>query len=159
SNFGDITYVFNGGKSRYKAFQAKYEWRMGSEVKLLSSLTLSKAEDNSAGVLENQNGNFPAPQDLRNLDADFSLDSYHQPYNSTTSFVVSLPFGHGKRWGGNLPTELDVLIGGWQVASINTVTPDEIMTFTYTPGPAFQISAITNDFSGANNYHPNLTCD
>ena len=29
STFGDITYVFNGGKSRYKAFQAKYEWRMG----------------------------------------------------------------------------------------------------------------------------------
>ena len=159
STFGDITYVFNGGKARYKAFQAKYEWRMGSDVTLLSSLTLSKAEDNSAGALENQNGNFPAPQDLRNLDADFGLGSYHQPYNSTTSFVVALPFGHGKRWGSNLPTGLDVLVGGWQVAGINTVTPGEMVTFTYTPGTAFLVSAITNDFSGANNYRPNLTCD
>ena len=28
--FGDITYVFNGGKSRYDALQMKYEWRMGA---------------------------------------------------------------------------------------------------------------------------------
>ena len=73
STFGDITYVFNGGKSRYKALQAKYEWRMGADVTLLSSLTLSKAKDNGAGALENQNGNFPAPQDFSNLDADYGL--------------------------------------------------------------------------------------
>jgi hypothetical protein len=159
STFGDITYNFNGGKSRYQAFQSKFEWRMGSDVTLLSSLTLSRAKDNSAGALENQNGNFPAPQDLRNLDADFGLGAYHQPYNTTTSFIVSLPFGHGKRWGANLPAALDVLAGGWQLAGINTVTPGEMVTFTYTAGPAFIVSAITNDFSGANNYRPNITCD
>ena len=157
--FGDITYVFNGGKSRYKAFQAKYEWRMGTEISLLSSLTLSKAEDNSAGALENQNGNFPAPQDIHNLDADFGLGAYHQPYNSTTSVIVSLPFGRGKRWGASLPPALDALAGGWQLAAINFVTPGEMVTFTYTPITAFQVSAITNDFSGANNYRPNLACD
>jgi hypothetical protein len=157
--FGDITYVFNGGRSRYKALQAKYEWRLGTEVTLLSSLTLSQAKDNAAGALENQNGNFPAPQDIHNLDADFGLGSYHQPYNTTTSFVYSLPFGHGKRWGGSLPTAVDALVGGWQLAGINTVTPGEMVTFTYTPAAAFQVSAITNDFSGANNYRPNLVCD
>jgi Carboxypeptidase regulatory-like domain/TonB-dependent Receptor Plug Domain/TonB dependent receptor-like, beta-barrel len=159
STFGDITYNFNGGKSRYQAFQSKFEWRMGSDVTLLSSLTLSRAKDNSAGALENQNGNFPAPQDLHNLDADFGLGAYHQPYNTTTSFIVSLPFGHGKRWGANLPPALDVLAGGWQLAGINTVTPGEMVTFTYTPVAAFIVSAITNDFSGANNYRPNITCD
>ncbi len=121
STFGDITYNLNGGKSRYKAFQGRYEWRMSSDVTLLSTLTLSRAEDNSAGALENQNGNFPAPQDLHNLDADFSLGAYHQPYNSTTSFIVSLPFGNGKRWGDSLPPALDVLVGGWQLAGINTI--------------------------------------
>jgi len=159
SNFGDITYVFNGGKSRYRAFEARYEWRMSADVTLLSTLTLSRAEDNSAGALENQNGNFPAPQDLHNLDADFGLGAYHQPYNTTTSFIVSLPFGRGKRWGNSLPGALDVLVGGWQLTGINTVTPGEMVTFTYTPAPPFQVSAITNDFSGANNYRPNITCD
>ena len=157
--FGDITYVFNGGKSRYKAFQAKYEWRMGSDVTLISALTLSKAEDNGAGSLENQNGNFPAPQDLHNLDADFGYSGYHQPYNSTTNFVYSLPFGHGKKWGANASSAVDAIIGDWQVSGINTITPGEMVTFTYTPTAAFQVSAITNDFSGANNYRPNVTCD
>jgi len=159
STFGDITYVFNGGKSRYSAFQTKYEWRMGADITLLSSLTLSKAKDNGAGALENQNGNFPAPQDFRNLDADYAVSAYAQPYNSTTSFVWSLPFGRGKRWGSGVSPAMDALVGGWQLTGINMFTPGEMVTFQYSPAPAFQVSAITNDFSGANNYRPNITCD
>jgi hypothetical protein len=157
--WGDITYVFNGGRSRYDALQVKYEWRMGTELSLLSSLTLSKAKDNAAGALENQNGNFPAPQDINNLNADYAPSAYHQPYNSTTSFVWSLPFGRGKRWGNGISSGLDVLVGGWQLAGINMITPGEMVTLTYSPAAAFQVSGITNDFSGANNYRPNITCD
>ena len=100
--YSDITYAFNGGKSRYKALQAKWEWRVSRGVTLLNSLTVSEAKDNGAQSLENSNGNFPAPQDFRNLEADFGLSNYHQPYNNTTSFVWALPFGEGKRWGRRL---------------------------------------------------------
>ena len=41
----------------------------------LNSLTLSQTKDNGAGSLENPNGNFPAPQDFYNLDADFGLSA------------------------------------------------------------------------------------
>ena len=44
------------------------------------------------------NGNFPAPQNFYNLEADFGLGAYHQPYNNTTSFVLDLPFGTGRRF-------------------------------------------------------------
>ena len=159
AGWSDITYNFNGGKSRYDAFQMKYQWRMGADLNLLSSLTLSKAQDNGAGALENQNGNFPAPQDLNNLEADYAVSGYNQPYNSTTSFVWSLPFGKGKRWGSNLSSAMDLIVGGWQLAGINTITPGEMVTLTYSPAASFQVSGITNDFSGANNYRPNLTCD
>jgi len=159
STWGDITYNFNGGKSRYDAFQTKYEWRLGADVNILSSLTLSRAQDNGAGALENQNGNFPAPQDINNLEADYGVGAYNQPYNWTTSFVWSLPFGRGKRFGGGASTAVDLLVGGWQIAGINTVAPGEMVTLTYSPAAAFQVSGITNDFSGANNYRPNVTCD
>jgi len=109
--FADITYVFNGGKSRYHALQVKYEWRLRTDITLRSSLTLSQAKDNGAGALENQNGNFPAPQDFRNLDADYALSGYHQPYNTTTSFVWALPFGRGKRFGGGMSKRLDLAAG------------------------------------------------
>ena len=156
--FSDITYVFNGGKSRYNAFQTKWEWRL-SDVTLLTSLTLSKAKDNGAQSLENQNGNFPAPQDFRNLAAEYGTGAYDQPYNSTTSFVWTLPFGRGHRFGSGVSPLLNGFVGGWQVAGINAITSGEPVTLTYTPAAAFVVSGIQQDFRGANNYRPNLTCD
>jgi hypothetical protein len=157
--FSDITYVFNGGKSRYNAVQMKYEWRMSRGMSVLSSLTLSRTKDNGAQSLENNNGNFPAPQNYYDLNAEYAISGYDQPYNSTTSFIWSLPFGRDHRWGGNASKALDLLIGGWQLAGINTVTPGEPVTFVYSPAADFVVSGIAQDFRGANNYRPNVTCD
>jgi hypothetical protein len=151
--------VFNGGKSRYNALQMKYEWRMGSSVTLLSSVTLSKTKDNGAQSLENNNGNFPAPQNFYDLDAEYGISGYHQPYNSTTSFVWSLPFGRGKRWGNAMSGAMDALVGGWQLSGVNTIVPGETVTLTYAPAAAALVSGIAQDFRGANNYRPNVTCD
>ena len=151
--FADITYAFNGGKSRYKALQTKFEWRMSRDVTVLSSLTLSQTKDNGSQSLENANGNFPAPQDFHNLAADFGYSEYHQPYNSTTSFVWTLPFGSDRS------PLLNAVIGGWQLAGINRVSAGEPVTLTYTPGATFVVSGIAQDFRGANNYRANVTCD
>lgn len=157
--FGDITYSFNGGKSRYHAFQGKFDWRIGTSMNLLSSLTLSETKDNGAGSLENPNGNFPAPQDFNHLDADYALSAYHQPYNSTTSFVVELPIGRGRAFMSNASALTDALLGGWQVAGINSIYAGEMVTLRYTPSAAQQVSGIQQDFRGANNYRPNVIGD
>jgi hypothetical protein len=157
--FADITYPFNGGKSRYKALQTKFEWRMRRDVTVLSSLTLSQAKDNGSQSLENANGNFPAPQDFHNLDADFGLSEYNQPYNSTTSFVWALPFGRERHWGSGVSSLVDAVIGGWQLAGVNRINAGEPVTLTYTPGATFVVSGIAQDFRGANNYRANVSCD
>ena len=159
ADYSDITYAFNGGKSRYKALQGKIEWRYHTAFSVLSSLTLSEAKDNGAGSLENPNGNFPAPQDFYNLGAEYGLSGYHQPYNNTTSVIWSLPFGHGQHWGANAPAAVDAVVGGWQLATINSVYAGEPVTFTYTPTTAFIVSGIAQDFRGANNYRPNVIGD
>lgn len=155
--FADITYAFNGGKSRYRSLQAKFNWRLNAGVSILSALTLSESKDNGAGSLENSNGNFPSPQDFRNLDADYGLSAYNQPYNSTTSFVVDLPFGRDRKFMSSAGPVLNALLGGWQIAGINTVIPGEPVTLTYTPTAAQQVSGIQQDFRGANNYRPNVS--
>jgi hypothetical protein len=159
AGFADITYAFNGGKSRYKALQTKFEWRVSRDVTVLSSLTLSETKDNGSQSLENANGNFPAPQDFRNLDADFGLSEYHQPYNSTTSFMWTLPFGRNQRWGSDVSGLVDAIIGGWQLAGVNRINAGERVTFTYAPGATFLVSGITSDFRGANNFRANVSCD
>ncbi len=105
--FGDITYSFNGGFSRYQSVQVKVESRIFSGLTLLNSLTLSRTEDNGAGSLENQNGNAPAPQDFYNLAADEGLSNYHQPYNNTTSVIWELPVGRGRKWLGDASALVD----------------------------------------------------
>jgi hypothetical protein len=145
--YGDITYSFNGGKSRYNSFQMRLEGRRGS-LTFLSSLTLSKAKDNGAGSLENPNGNFPAPQDFNNVDAEYGTSAFDQPWNSTISLVWQLPFFKSNK-----------VLGGWQIAAINNMWAGEAVTFQYTPAAAFSVSGIAQDFRGANNYRPNVTCN
>jgi hypothetical protein len=145
--YGDITYAFNGGKSAYNSFQMRLEGRRGS-LTFLSSLTLSKAKDNGAGSLENPNGNFPAPQDINNLDAEYTTSAFDQPWNSTISVVWQLPFFKNNK-----------ILGGWQIAAINNMWAGETVTFQYTPTAAAVVSGIAQDFRGANNYRPNVTCD
>jgi outer membrane receptor protein involved in Fe transport len=157
--YADITYSFNGGKSKYQAFQTKFDWRISHDMTLLSSLTLSQTKDNGAGSLENPNGNFPAPQDFNNLDADYGYSAYHQPYNSTTSFVVDLPFGEGRRYMTDANGFAQAVLGGWMLAGINTIAPGETVTLTYTPTAAQMVSGIQQDFRGANNYRPNVSGD
>jgi hypothetical protein len=159
AGWGDITYSFNGGFSRYNALQLKVESRLFAGLTLLNSLTLSRTTDNGAGSLENQNGNAPAPQDFYNLAADEGLSNYHQPYNNTTSVIWELPIGKGRRFLGDAPPLVDALVGGWMLSGISFLYSGEPVTFTYTPAPAFQVSGIAQDFRGANNYRPNVVGD
>ena len=159
AGFADITYAFNGGKSRYNSLQVKYDYRPRRGLLLLNAFTWSKAKDNGAGTLEAPNGNFPSPQDFRNLDADFGTSGYNQPYNNTTSVVWELPFGEGHRWLANAGPVVEALLGGWTVSGINTMTSGEAVNLTYTAATGFIVSGIQQDFRGANNYRPNVNGD
>jgi hypothetical protein len=156
--FGDITYAWNGGKSDYRAFQGRLETRL-RVLYVINAVTLSRARDNGAGSLENANGNSPAVQDINNVDAEFGLSGYNQPYNWTSSAVWDLPVGQGRRFLGSSSALVDALLGGWQLAGVSMFTAGDPVTLTYTPVSQAQVSGITADFRGANNYRPNVIGD
>ena len=157
--FADITFAFNGGRSRYDALQVKDEYRMRHGLMMLNSFTWSKAKDNGAGSLEGPFGNNPAPQDFYNLDADYGTSAYDQPLNNTTSVVWSLPVGRGRRWLSNAGVLTEGLLGGWTISGINTMASGEPATLRYSPAASFQVSGIQQDFRGANTYRPNQNGD
>jgi len=157
AGFADITYAFNGGKSRYNSLQFKYNYRPRGGLMFLNAFTWSKAKDNGAGSLEGPAGNFPAPQDFRNLDADYGTSAYDQPLNNTTSMVWELPVGPGHKWLSS--GVAGAVLGGWTVSGINTMTSGEVATLQYSPATNFQVSGIQQDFRGANNYRPNQNGD
>ena len=153
--FADITYAFNGGKSRYDSLQVKFDYRPRRGLMFLNAFTWSAARDNGAGTLEAPNGNFPSPQDFRNLDADYGTSAYNQPLNNTSSVVLELPFGEGHRWLSNAGPLVNAIVGGWTLSGINTMTSGETVNLVYTPAASFIVSGIQQDFRGANNYRPN----
>lgn len=154
--FGDITAALNSSYSNYNSLQVRYEQRFVAGLTLLNSFTWSRAFDNAAGSLENSNGNFPAPQDINNLRADYGPSNYDQPLTNVTSFVYDLPFGRGRAYL-NRGGFVNEALGGWQVSAINTMNSGQPLTVVYAPpGPVQnQVSGITADFRGANNFRPN----
>lgn len=157
--WGDITYAFNGGKSEYRALQLRFETRTKWGLTVLSSYTWSRSLDNGAGSLEGPNGNSPAPQNFYDLEDSYSYSAYDQPHNSTTSFVFELPFGNGRKFMSDASPVVDALLGGWQISGIFNAWSGERINLRYTPAAAFQVSGITQDFRGANDYRPNVTGD
>ncbi|MGC4082838.1 MAG: hypothetical protein QM736_12175 [Vicinamibacterales bacterium] len=113
--YSDITYAFNGGKSRYKAFQVKVEWRVRTNVTILSSLTLSEAKDNGAGSLENPNGNFPRRR-TSTISTPTSALGVPPTVQQHDQCRVVAAVRSRPQWR---PPRLDAIIGGWQLAAIN----------------------------------------
>jgi hypothetical protein len=151
--FNNITAVQPTAFSNYNALQVKFEHR-GQDFTLLSSFTYSKAIDTVGQVLEATNGGSPNPQDIRNVANDKGASSFDQRFNSTTSFVYELPFGKGRRFGGDIPGALDAVLGGWQASSIITLTSGQPLNIRY-PDASGILSDGQPDFLGNVALRPN----
>jgi hypothetical protein len=157
--FGDITYTWNGGKSRYNGLQVKFDYRMRGGILFMNSLTISKAKDNGPGALENSNNGNVGPQNFYDMNAEYGTSNYDQPFNNTFSFVWELPFGHGRRWASNIHPVLNAIIGGWTFSGINTNTSGAPATLVYAPAASWVVSGISQEYRGSNTYRPNVNGD
>ena len=67
-----------------------------------------------------------------------------------------LPVGRGRKYLSGAGAVADAVLGGWQLAGINTIQAGDAATLRYTPSAAQQVSGIQQDFRGANAYRPNV---
>ena len=149
-NFGDIEIASGSGPSNFNSFQMKVEKRYGNGLYLLNSFTWGRAFDESSGHLETSNGdnsrvNFANPR------GDYGRSGYDQPLNDTTSILYDLPFGSGRRFGGNAPYVVKALLGGWQLSTINYMTSGLPVNLNY----SLSTSAGTN-VTDLYTYRPNI---
>ncbi len=102
-----IDYFGNDADNHYNSLQATVEKRFSGGLSLQSSYTFQHSD--------NYDSNY------YNIDRKITYgpnDDYRNHLFILTQ-VYDLPFGHGKRWAGNLSRPADLLIGGW---SINSAT-------------------------------------
>jgi hypothetical protein len=121
------------GKSWYDAFQSKLEKRYSDGLSFNATYVWSKAKDNSPGAFciggtGPRSCGFanPLKPELDKGPADFDT-----PHRLTVSSVWDLPLGRGRRYGKDLPTALNVLVGGWQFNN----------NITIQSGPPFSVFA------------------
>jgi hypothetical protein len=115
--------------SNYNALQVKVDKRLSHGLQFGASYTWSHALDDasSASLGSLNNGDFRNQLYPWNEygNADFDVRQ-----RFTINYAYDLPFGHGKRFGGNANGALQQIIGDWQVAGITTAQTGNWFTIT-----------------------------
>jgi hypothetical protein len=114
--------------SIYNAAQLRLEKRFSNGLEFLFTYVFQKSLDDSSlgssgysfltGGLATYAANARDPNNLR---LDRSLSAFSIPQIAQLSFLYQLPFGHGRRYGADLDTVANALLGGWQVNGIYRV--------------------------------------
>jgi hypothetical protein len=110
----DILSSHNDGWSDYNGFNFKAEKPFSHGLTLLAAYTLGKHLD-IGGPDEYVHNDVTGR--LKNLKGPAQIDSRNR---LVMSYLYELPFGKGKRFGGNVSGPLGTLASGWRLSGITT---------------------------------------
>ena len=148
TQFGSINYMSNTGHSTYHSGTVQFQKRYSQGVVLNSYYTFSKAIDDCDSDTGTCTG--VAPVENRNLNK--ARAGYDRTHVFVTSATYELPVGQGRKFL-NHNKFLDYLVGGYELAWIQSVESGNPFGFTFSNSP-------NNYYSSAiGNQVPNLTCN
>jgi carboxypeptidase family protein/TonB-dependent receptor-like protein len=139
----------NLGMLIYHGVQARVEHHYSGGLYLLNSFTYSRDIDNASGHLDTPN-NDNSRVNLANLRGERGQSAYNQPLNDTLTAIWDLPYGRGRRWGGNANRVMQTVAGGWQLTMINSDTSGAPVNLIYSEPSQMDVSDLLN-------YRPNVS--
>jgi len=150
STIGEISGTESNGTQSYNALQATLQKRFSSGLQYQVAYTYSKALANSSGYYGSWGGQTiptsPYWQNLYNGKAEWGPAFFDATHTLTTYAVYELPVGRGKKFGSNLPSVANAVVGNWQVSGI-------LQLHT-----GFPLTISGDDFSGTNSRGPRANC-
>ncbi len=111
------------GNYSYEALQIQVTKRYGSGLTVLSNYTWSKNltdADSDYAPQEAWNGGVGGMFDPYDPKKEKTYSEFDQPQQFKIAYTYELPFGKGKKWGGNVNKLTDVAIGGWTLGGVDT---------------------------------------
>lgn len=118
--FTSVNLFVSSAHADYDALLIKAEKRAGHGLNLVSSFTWSRNMDSSFATANSiQSPGFSAPQNIYDLEAEYSHSATDVPYRFVAGVLYDLPFGKderfatGSRW-------VDEIIGRWQLNVLPT---------------------------------------
>jgi hypothetical protein len=109
--------------SSYNSLQATVTRRFQGGGTLLVAYTNAKLLSNTDTLtswLESGTGGVGQVQDWNNLAGERSLSSQDVSQRLVISYVLDLPFGHGRAFAANLTGIADKMVSGWGVDGVTT---------------------------------------
>jgi hypothetical protein len=106
--FDSVNTTTNEGKSWYHALQTGLQRRFSGGYTIGANYTYSRFTEQ----IEFLNAADPEPTKV--------VSNQDVPHRLTVNGIVELPFGRGRRFGGDSNAALSAIIGGWQVQGIYT---------------------------------------
>ena len=148
TQFGSINYMSNTGHSSYHAGTVQFQKRYSQGLVLNGFYTYSKALDDCDSDYGTCSG--VAPIQDRNLNKGRA--GYDRAHVIIANFTYELPVGKGRHFL-NKSRVGDLVLGGWELAWVQTFETGNPIGFSFTNSP-------NNYFPGSiGNYVPNLTCN
>ncbi|MCB1018847.1 MAG: TonB-dependent receptor, partial [Acidobacteria bacterium] len=111
--FGDLDGGSNQYNGSYNALQVKLNKRYSSGLQFNMNYTWQKALDGQSSLAESQK-----TQDPFNRRNDYGRSSWDIRHVFVFAYVYELPFGRGRKFGGDFSKPVDFLLGGWSLEGI-----------------------------------------
>jgi hypothetical protein len=146
--------------STYNSLQASVTRRFAGGGTLLVAYTNAKLLSNTDTLtswLEGNTGGVGQVQDWSNLKSEKSLSSQDVSQRLVISYVLDLPFGHGRRYAAGMSGFGDKVVSGWGVNGITTFQKGFPMKITW----AGSGTSLANANLGVSNVRPDVVsgCD
>ena len=124
---GTVSGTQSNGRMMYNALQAVLQKTQSHGLQYQVAYTYAKCMSNNTGYYGTWSGArasstaSPYWQNIYDPKAEWAPCYYDETHNLTTYAVYDLPFGKGKRFGGNMNKAVDAVVGGWTVSPIVTL--------------------------------------
>jgi hypothetical protein len=107
------------GWGNYAGLTTKLDKRLSQGLQVGLAYTYGHALANSGTTLGGSSG-F-GNKDNTNINESYSSAAWDQRHNVVTSFAYDIPFGRGKKLGGDLSKPVSAIVGNWQINGILTL--------------------------------------
>src|SRR5882672_9703113 len=117
-----IDFFRSTGKSAYHALQTHYEKRLQHGLQFQASYTWAHSIDISSNANLGPTQNNSDFRDFRFPNAEWGNSDFDVRHYFTLASIYELPFGHGKKFMGNVSGIANQIVGGWQMSHIVTIS-------------------------------------
>jgi Carboxypeptidase regulatory-like domain/TonB dependent receptor len=117
---GVVKVTATNSASNYNALQAVYRQHLTAGLELTANYTYAKALTDSFGYygVSNISGQY-YQQNAYDMRSEWGPAGFDIRHALSVTGVYTLPFGRGKRFGGNMNRIVDEAVGGWKLSGSN----------------------------------------